>query len=100
MGHRVIAEALRKEAVDLVVVQGFSVTDAGQMAGVGETALRRWVRRWRNDHAAPQEDGPRLSADQQRIKELERQVVTLQGERDLLKKSVAFFVKETDRSWK
>jgi len=100
MGHRAITEAVKNEAVELVVTQGFSVTQVCQMVGVGATALRRWVQRVRDDQAALKDDGPRLSADQRRIKELERQVVTLQSERDLLKKSVAFFVKETDRSWK
>ena len=100
MGHRVLTESLKSEAVDLVVSQGFSIGQACQSMGVGATALRRWVKRWRDDHSALQGDGLRLSADQQRIKALEQQVATLQGERDLLKKSVAFFVKETDRSWK
>lgn len=99
MGHRVISESLRREAVDLVT-QGFSIAQVCQMMSVGPTALRRWVQRAREDQAARQDEGPRLSADQRRIKELEHQVATLQGERDLLKKSVAFFVKETDRSWK
>ena len=96
MGRRVFTESLRNEAVDLVVSQGFSIAQACEAMGVGGTALRRWVQRWRNG----QGDGSRLSADQQRIRALERQVATLQSERDLLKKSVAFFVKETDRSWK
>ncbi len=99
MGHRTFTEALKSEAVDLVVSQGLSIADACRAMDVGATALRRWVQRWREDQAA-QSDGPRLSADQQRIKALERQVAMLQSERDLLKKSVAFFVKETDRSWK
>ena len=100
MGHRVVTKALKIEAIDLVVGQGFSIAQACRTVGIGPTALRRWVQRWREDHAVAQQDGPRLSADQQRIKLLEQQVATLQGERDLLKKSVAFFVKETDRSWK
>jgi transposase len=100
MGRRVFTESLRNEAVDLVVSQGFSIAQACEAMGVGGTALRRWVQRWRNDQTVLQGDGSRLSADQQRIRALERQVATLQSERDLLKKSVAFFVKETDRSWK
>ncbi|KGW44128.1 putative transposase [Burkholderia pseudomallei MSHR1000] len=41
-----------------------------------------------------------LSADARRIKELEARVAELEREREVLKKSTAFFVKELERSWK
>ena len=100
MVRRVIPESVKQEAIDLVVVSGYSVPMASQMVGIGQTALRRWVQDWREAQATVPQDGQRLSAEQRRIKELERQVATLQEERDVLKKSVAFFVKDSDRSWK
>jgi transposase len=100
MVRKVIPESVRHEAIDLVVVNGYSIATVCQMVGIGQTALRRWVQEWREAQAAVPQDGQRLSADQRRIKELERQVATLQEEREVLKKSVAFFVKDSDRSWK
>jgi len=41
-----------------------------------------------------------ISADAQRIRELEARVADLEREREILKKSTAFFVKEMDRSLK
>ena len=65
--------------------------------GVGDTALRRWVSDWHAEKAAPPRTAEQTGADARRIKELEKRVVELERERDILKESTAFFVKETDR---
>ncbi|MEX4004605.1 transposase, partial [Paraburkholderia sp. EG285A] len=76
------------------VAQGYSFAKACEALGVGDTALRRWVAQWR----AQQGQGPRSEAqfqsDQRRIRELEARVMELEREREILKKSTAFFVKE------
>lgn len=99
MGHRTISEALRTEAVHLVVREGRSVPQVCKILGVGQTALRRWVARWRTEHEAAAELGA-IDAQQQhrRIQELESTVTRLQEERDLLKKSIAFFIRDNDRA--
>ena len=98
MGHRTISEALRAEAVHLVVGEGRSISQVCQLLGVGPTALRRWVARGREER----ESGSPVKADseqqQRRIRDLESTVARLQGERDLLKKSIAFFIRDTDRT--
>jgi transposase len=99
MGHRRISEALRTEAVHLVVREGRSVPQVCKVLGVGATALRRWVARWRAEHEAPAEP-PSGESEQQRrrIRDLESTVARLQEERDLLKKSIAFFIRDNDRA--
>ena len=49
---------------------------------------------------APPRTADQVSADAQRIRELETRVRDLEREREILKKSTAFFVKEMDRSLK
>jgi transposase len=66
--------------------------------GVGDTALRRWVAQWRAQQAEPPRSELEVIADQRRIRELEARVTELEREREILKKSTAFFVKELDRS--
>jgi transposase len=65
--------------------------------GVGDTALRRWVAQWHAQQAEPPRSEVQVMADQRRIRELEARVMELEREREILKKSTAFFVKEMDR---
>jgi transposase len=82
------------------VEQRYSFAQASKAMGVGDTALRRWVAQWRTQKTAPPRTVDQMSADALRIKVLETRVADLEREREILKKSTAFFVKEMDRSLK
>lgn len=85
------------EAVAMVTEQGRSIPDVCQSLGFGSTALRRWTQI--HGSAAKlggMNDINTLSSDQIRVRELEKQVKTLQKKRDVLKKSIAFFAREID----
>lgn len=97
MGRRNFPDEFKVDAVRLVVEQRYTVAQACKAMGVGDTALRRWLADWHAQKAAPPRSVEQISADTLRIKELERRVVDLERERDILKKSTAFFVKEMDR---
>lgn len=100
MARKGFTEEFKADAVNLVLEQGYSVTQAAKALGVGETALRRWLGD-RQPKAVPLVvKSANLSPDQQRIHELEKQVARLERERDILKKSTTFFVKELDRNTK
>ncbi|MGF6496342.1 transposase [Luteibacter sp. 621] len=96
MGRKDITQAQRDEAVHLVLAEGHSTRQVCEMLDVGPTALRRWVAMYQAEHPAP---GSQKTAeeDRRRVVELEAQVQKLQEERELLKKSIAFFVRESDR---
>lgn len=101
MGRRQnVTEGFKAEAVQLVVTQGYSFAKACEALGVGDTALRRWVGQWRARQAEPPRSEAQIERDQKRIRELEARVMELERERDILKKSTAFFVREMDRSSK
>nr|WKF55591.1 hypothetical protein HUO10_000035 [Paraburkholderia busanensis]WKF59920.1 hypothetical protein HUO10_004431 [Paraburkholderia busanensis] len=100
MSRRNLTEEFKAEAVQLVVAQGYSITKACEAMGVGDTALRRWVAQWRAQQAEPPRTEIQVMADQRRIRELEARVMELEREREILKKSTAFFVKEMERSSK
>ena len=89
-----ITQGMRDEAVRLVVVEGQTVRDVCQLMDVGPTALRRWIEQWRRKHE-PQGQSP-LVDPQTRIAELEAQNRRLKEERELLKKSIAFFIRDND----
>ena len=100
MSRRDFTDQFKADAVQLVVTQGYSFAKACEAMGVGDTALRRWVAQWRAQQAEPPRSEMQVMADQRRIRELEARVRELEREREILKKSTAFFVKEMDRSSK
>jgi transposase len=92
---RQITQEMRDEAVRMVVVEGQTVREVCQLMDVGPTALRRWIEQWQRKHN-PEAEAPPVDP-QVRIAELEAQNRRLKEERDLLKKSIAFFVRDSDR---
>lgn len=91
------SDEFKSEAAAMVTEQGRSITDVCESLSIGQTALRRWI----HIYSVPGRSGSMResaikSPDQARISELEKQVKTLQRERDVLKKSIAFFAREID----
>jgi transposase len=100
MGRREFSEEFKREAVELVLEHGYTVTKAAKAMGIGESALRRWIGNRRPVVSVPESAVESGNVEQRRIRELERRVMELERERDILKKSTAFFVKELDRDTK
>src|SRR5271170_4067484 len=84
----------RRDAASLVIDQRRTIADVARELGVVEQTLGNWVRQERIDRGMREGTS---SEDKARIGELERQVKRLSTERDLLKRSLAFWVKESDR---
>ena len=91
------SDEFKSEAVAMVTEQGRSIPDVCKSLGVGPTALRRWTQ-IHDSTAKPggMSGSNTLSSDQVRVRELEKQIKTLQKERDVLKKSIAFFAREIE----
>ncbi|CAH2785577.1 MAG: Mobile element protein [uncultured Caballeronia sp.] len=85
MGRREFSEEFKREAVALVLEQGYTVARAAKSLGIGESALRRWIGNRRSTAQAPASALERGNADQRRIRELEKRVIELERERDILK---------------
>ena len=82
-------EEFKKEAVNLVVKQGYTNTEEAQSLGVSESAIRHWKKQF----------GPKSNKVEQEqqaeIKQLKKEVKRLRMEREILKKAAAFFARET-----
>ena len=84
----------RRDAAALVIDQKRTVADVARELGVVEQTLGNWVRQERIDRG--EREG--LSTEErEELTRLKREVKRLTMERDLLKRSVAFWVKEQDR---
>lgn len=91
--RRVYSAEFRLKAVRLVTEQGYTTRQVGDALDVFETIIRRWVKKYRDEHGVINvpNDNP-LTPDQQRIKELEAQVKLLEREKAILKKASALLL--------
>jgi transposase len=90
--RRQFTEEFKRDAVELVRTSGRPVAQIAQELGIYDSTLGNWVRQERVDRG--ERDG--LSSDEHvRLRDLERDNARLRMERDLLKRTVAFWVKET-----
>ena len=90
--RRKFSDEFKRDAVDLVVTTGRPVSEVADELGIYDSTLGNWVRR----HQEREQAGSDVTPDERaRMKELEAENAKLRGERDLLKRTVAFWVKES-----
>jgi transposase len=90
--RRQFTAEFKRDAVDLVRTTSRPIAEIAHELGIYDSTLGNWVRQDRIDRG--EQDG--LSSDEQaRLRALERENAKLRMERDLLKRTVAFWVKET-----
>jgi len=100
MGKRIFSSEFKAKAVELVLVQGQSIARTCQVLEIGETALRRWIEQRRIRDSAPPPTSAEREALLQKVRELEAQLGEVRQERDILKKSTSYFLRELERSGK
>jgi len=89
--RRTYSREFKLEAVRLVKTSGQSMSQIERDLGIGKGNLGRW----KKEFAANGEDAfpgqGRLTPEQDRIRQLERENEVLRQQRDILKKAVAIF---------
>ena len=61
---------------------------------IGRTAINRWIKQYRAEQQDKSGIGKPLTAELQRIRQLEQENRQLRSDNDLLKKASAFFARE------
>jgi transposase len=92
--RRSFSAAYKTEVVDLVRASGKSIGAVAKDLGLGETAVRAWVRQAAIDGSGGGA-GALTTAERSELTELRRRVRTLEMEREVLKKATAFFARES-----
>ena len=81
----------QRDAVAMVLNEQRSIADVARSIGVNEGTLGNWVAKARRERSV----GVGLNADERaELAELRGEVTQLRMERDLLKRSMAFWVRE------
>ena len=86
--------AFKLEVAKMVVDQGIGVSQIVKDMQIGETAVRRWVKQYQAEQCGQSGIGKPLSAELQRIRQLEQENRLLRSDNELLKKASAFFARE------
>ena len=88
------SQEFKREAVGLVVDQGYIKAEAGRSLDVNPNLIRRWQREFEAEGKDAFPGQGKLTPDQQRIRDLEAENRRLRMEKDILKKATVFFVQE------
>lgn len=86
--------SFKLEVAKMVKDQGLRITDVCRSMDVGESAVRRWVRQYEAERQGKAGLGKPLTAEQQRIRQLETENDALRQDVAILKKASAFFARE------
>ena len=86
--------SLKLEVVRMIKEQGLSVQNVSETMSIGPTAIRRWLAQYGAEQNGQPGIGKPLTAEQQRIRQLEQENRQLKGDVEILKKASAFFARE------
>ncbi len=93
--RRQYTDEFKREAVRLVPDHGYGVTEVAHNLGIHAHMLGRWKRQAeQQNHGAFARNG-HLSAEQEELQRLRKEVKRLRMEREILKKTVRFFASES-----
>lgn len=92
--RRVFSDEFKRDAVNLVVIEGYSYAAAARAVNVSYKTFREWY-----DKFAPEPEpcGPEATVEQlqSEVKRLRKQLRQAEVEREILKKATAYFAKES-----
>jgi transposase len=83
----------KREAVRLVIEGEKSTSSVAENLGIFPGLLYKWVKDYKEDPTNSFPGKGKLKPDDERIRQLERELVDVREERDILKKAVAIFSK-------
>jgi transposase len=87
--RRQYSREFKQEAVQLLETSGKSASELERELGIGKGNLWRWKREFAADGEDAFPGHGRLTPDEERLRQLERENEILRQERDILKKAVA-----------
>ncbi|AKJ94923.1 MULTISPECIES: transposase [Thioalkalivibrio] len=92
--RRSFSSEYKERVARMVVDDGLEVSVVCRDQDLGETAVRRWVDQLKAERTGQPGEGRPLTAEQQRIRQLEEENRRLKEDKELLKKASAFFARE------
>ena len=92
--RRAFDTSFKLQVVQMIKTQGLSVGQVCKDLNLVESAVRRWLSQFEAEQSGLPGIGKPITAEQQRIRQLELENRQLRGDVDILKKASAFFARE------
>ena len=89
--RRIFTEAFKKEAIRLHKEQGLTRAEVSRNLEISPKSLKAWMLLYEAGTLKGTLGVTKLTPDQLRIRELERELAIAREERDILKKATAYF---------
>ena len=97
--RRQFSTEFKAETAALVLDQGYSIQEASEAMGVGDSSVRKWVKQLSSERdGVTPSSGKALSSEQQEIQQLKAKVKQLELEKDILKKASALLMSDSFKS--
>ena len=88
--RRLFTEEFKREAIKVFTEQHINPAAAGCQLDVNTKSIRSWIAKSERGELKGTLGASKLTADQQRIRELERELEIAREERDILKKAAEY----------
>jgi transposase len=92
--RKIYTAEFKREAVSLIINQGYGVSEAARNLGIHATMLRKWKRQLEHQGVQAFPGNGRLTPAQEELHRLRQENKRLRMERDILKKAALFFANE------
>ena len=92
--RRTFDTSFKLQVAQMVKVQGLSISQVSKDMKLGESAVRRWVSQFEAEQQGQGGIGKPLTAEHQRIRQLQTENRQLRADVEILKKASAFFARE------
>jgi transposase len=92
--RRKYTREFKVEAVRLVTDQNRSISEVAGNLGINPSLLLRWRKQLEADGAVAFPGHGKLKPEEEEIRRLRKELADTRQERDILKKAMAYFVKE------
>ena len=93
--RRNYGDEFKREAIRLVTVQGYGVSETARNLGINANMLSRWKREAKAQANLGSNGRVQVSPEPDELRRLREENKRLRMERDLLKKTVGFFASES-----
>lgn len=92
--RKVYSKEFKESAVLMVTEQGKKTSEVSRDLGISEQLLHKWKRQIKERHDNVFPGKGKLSPAEAEVRELQKEIVRLKEERDILKKAAKFFIND------
>lgn len=90
-------DKFRKDALELLRSSGRPIADVARSLGISDATLWNWVKKAREADAAGADPDALSESEREELKRLRRQVIELETDTEILRRTAAYFARETMR---